>query len=288
MLIKSIVADATGTAKLRITEEFSKLYVTSETGFQGTIVLSAFLERSGKNVEIVNRLNMRRIKTISAHIDGLPIRHDVEDTKFLLSLFENGNFKSNENDAVVVEFSGLEEGKTYNVYGLQDMTDCTSVYHYEEKNILVGERTKTFSLAGVERVDLGYLGQIEEVAFLYRDANNGLIERKFTRAELEFSVLEQCDMHPYLSVMASPLKPYTNVLVVDGLESIKVTMNDTLTVPYSLIFQSKYKVESTASQSLGTPILQNIGTAQIPNLGNVKPASGVFGSPFLGTIKRSF
>lgn len=267
MLIKSFTG-ADGNQKLRITEEFSSLLIITKLNSDakegavnsiGNEVLHAYLERSGKNIDIVNRQPLNHIIDLSCQImTQSPIKMANQKLYNPVLLFEDGNFKFSDSDACIVELTNLNEDLDYLIYGVVDMDKASGIYYYESKTMLVGEHVKTYDLRGIERILLPQDARFNELSFFVLDENGKEVERKFTKDELLFLWATQTDMNP---LFKNDVLTFENniVLAIDGISTMKVYSDSTRTTIIDFLFQSRYVDGSESYQTGGykAPVTQN-------------------------------
>lgn len=284
MLIKSFTG-ADGNQKLRITEEFSSLLVITklkEGATAGSVnsigneVLHAYLERSGKNIDIVNRQPLKHIIDLSCQImTQSPIKMANQRLYNPVLLFEDGNFKFSDSDACIVELTNLNLNLDYLIYGVVDMDKASGIYYYESKTMLVGEHVKTYDLQGIERILLPQDAKFNELSFFVLDENGKEVERKFTPDELLFLWATQTDMNP---LFKNDVLTFENniVLAIDGISAMKVYSDSTRTEIIDFLFQSRYVDGSESYQTGGYKgsVSQNVLQTSVLN-NNLKVASNV-------------
>src|SRR5690554_6474120 len=102
---------------LRITQEFSQLLIkvkaTEEkplfTGDLQTAIVTEYLESSGKNIDIAQRISLYKLIRLSQVIENIPTATRGENEHFFtLSLFNGGYFKLSDSDALIIEFENLK------------------------------------------------------------------------------------------------------------------------------------------------------------------------------------
>lgn len=284
MLIEKINGANGTTKKIRITEEFGTLlFVNHNEETFDDIMITVFIERAGKNIPLINRCGISKIMAVSGVIELTPYElQDISNSKYYpISLFENGNFKLNDSDACVIEIEGIKTQQNASLYGLPDMEACTALYNYEEKNILVGEHTKTFDLKGVERVAFPQGIKDCQIGFIMENEKGNLVERKFEFPEFIYSVLTQKEVNPFNSVAFTTGKSYAHlpyVLVVDGIRELKIYSKTDRTEILNFLFQSKYNFTGNSVSS----VKSLVNTATLDVIGNV--GSGATISSDIGTI----
>lgn len=261
MLITTITGANGATQKVRITEEFGVMLLSLakkrnnsgdfEVQDYSSVLVTVYIERAGKNIPMMTRIPLSKLRVLSASIEETPLEIDDLAREIVpISLFVDGNFKLHDTDACIVEFEGLTDQTNFTVNGLEDMEPCTGLYVLEEKNMLVGEHTKTFPLDGIERVILPNISAANfQIGFIYEDVNGSLIERKFDTVELLYSVLTEKDVSSFSKLSMLNL-PDFQTLTVDGLKEMKIYSQLERDEILTFVFQSKYVFTPTSVQAI--------------------------------------
>lgn len=280
MLIAKITGTNGATQKVRITEEFGVMLLSlakkhNNGNFEkqdySSVKVTVYIERAGKNIPMLSRIPLSKLRVLSSSIEETPLQIDDLAREIVpISLFVDGNFKLHDTDACIVEFEGLTEHTNFDINGLEDMEPCTGLYVLEEKNMLIGEHTKTFPLKGIERVILPNVSASNyQIGFIYADENGSLIERKFESVELLYSIITQKGVSPFSGLNMANISDH-QVLVVDGLREMKIYSELNRDEILTFVFQSKYVFTPTSVQPIQDyePIEKQT-TKVIGNIGNL-------------------
>lgn len=248
MLIKKINGANGSTEKIRVTEEFSTLLFVeeSETGLKN-ILVTAYIERAGKNIPLCTRLSLDKVKSLSYVIEEVSkcLKDNDKRHFFPLSFFENGNFKLNDADAFILELEGIKQNDIFSIFGIQDIYQCSALYNYEEKNMLVGEHTKTFDLKGIERICFPIGINDCEIGFVVENVKGSLVEIKMTFEEFLYSLYTQTAISSHVCITMSNTGDLTHpyVMLVDGITQLKIYSKTDRKDLLNFVFQSVYEIK---------------------------------------------
>lgn len=244
--------------ELRITQEISQLLIVVDSTKEiktrdlNAIQMTIFLESSGKNIDIAQRIPLSKLVNMSRIIDSIPTITKLEKTNYFpLSLFNGGNFKLSDSDALIVRFENMnfDASDVVKIYGIVDFETCDSLFTYQEKTMLPGEKEKLYDLMGIERVSVA--GDFIEIGFFIQDENGKTTERKFTKEELEFQEIVQIDTNAYTKAELVDKSHSEEInLHIDGVEEMKVYAPTDYDYPVSIMMQSRTEVKTSSPKAI--------------------------------------
>lgn len=216
----------------------------------GDVLMTAYVERSGKNVEIFRDVPINIIDSFSRNINDVPrIFNSNNAAVRFIDMFGEGYLKINTGEELILEFSGLKNDTyySYNFFGFSDNGDSKEIIKIDKKSILVGETKKIFDILGYERLFIPNSTKtfIEEIEL--SDSQTGDV-LKIDRKSLSYYYLMSSDKYSFSDVV--DYRPNGEVLPVYGFDKLTVTVNQSYSsdIPELHLFLQSFVLNEVAVQ----------------------------------------
>lgn len=191
------------------------------------VYVTAYVERSGKNIEILKDVPLNVLDKFSRDINELAHLIQNQNTMCrVIDLFGEGYLKLNTGEDLIIELTGLYPSANY-VYKLHYMTefeDSKELVRIDKKQILSGEKQRSFDVAGYERLFIPTLlkNYIEEIELIDRENGNVL---KIDRETLSFYSIFSSDKMHIVDEFDYSIK-YGEIIPIFGFEELRFKINE--------------------------------------------------------------
>lgn len=180
---------------IRITKPVSSLLVRTTRPIvdMGNEKVTIYVEKKGSNVEIATNIPLLDFMLLTSYGASAITSDGTFLTCCICEITPEFALKINEDEAIIVELTGLASAHTYAINGIEEPVTADAVVYFERKQALIGETRKSFDVSEYESICIQNYDAVDELKLTF---DNGETVSYFKEEYKALSV----DVDPTLQV----------------------------------------------------------------------------------------